>query len=82
MSKDKNEMLEALGELTSAVRAIAHGTVSAPGGLEGLAIAVAGPGLGDPLSDAVRDGLSDIASAISEGFDSLAAAVRGETEES
>lgn len=42
-----------LAELTAAVRAIAHGDVNAPGGLEGLAMAIAGTGLAQPLSSAL-----------------------------
>ena len=46
-----------------AVRAIAHGDARTPGGLEGLAMAIAGPGLERPLCEAVYA----LADAVREG---------------
>ena len=48
----------AIGRLTNAVRAIAHGDPTGPGGLEALAMAIAGPGLKRPLCEAVA-GIED-----------------------
>lgn len=46
---------ESLDHATKAIRAIAHGDVDGPGGLEGLAMAIAGEGMGDSLTRAIRE---------------------------
>jgi len=55
---DHDDLAGALSEIASSVRAIAHGGAEGPGGLEGLAMAIAGPHLRVPLSRAVTGGPS------------------------
>jgi len=61
--------------LSASTRAIAHGDVTGPGGLEGLAMAVAGEGMESPLSNAVgylsgavETAAQDVADAIQRAF--------------
>lgn len=65
-----------LGEsLVSAIRAIAHGPVTGPGGLEALAMTIADNPAGTSLAAAVSDGLSEIATALREGLSEVADAL-------
>lgn len=59
-------------ELSRAVRAIAHGDVNGPTGLEMLAIAVGGEGAKTSLAEVVRDGLHEVA----ESLHAVAEAIR------
>lgn len=54
----------AIMEHAKATRAIAHGDVHGMGGLEALAVAIAGKGLDLPLSTAVYDAASTISEAM------------------
>ncbi|REF30636.1 hypothetical protein [Calidifontibacter indicus] len=68
-----------LANLTAAVRAIAHGDANDPGGREALAMAVGYRGESSPtlagaiekagyeIAEAIRDGLDQLARAITEG---------------
>lgn len=75
---DPGVIAAALDNLAGAVRAIAHGDVSGPAGLEALTMALTGPGgeegnLARAISDAgisVKEGLESIAEAIREGHGS------------
>lgn len=66
---------DGLDSLASAVRAIAHGPASGPGGLEALAMSIAGAGDFDSnnLATAVRDGSDSIASALRAIADAIEA---------
>ena len=68
---DRHELEKALTPLTKAVRAIAHGTVDGPGGLEALAMAISGTNLAEPLAPAVRDA----GESIGDGLRAIAAAI-------
>lgn len=72
----EEEVLGSVGELTAALRAIAHGGIEGPGGLEALAVAVAGRGLERPLSVAVESALLAIADAVRDGLTEVADATR------
>lgn len=48
-------LAESIDEATKALRAIAHGDVHSPGGIEGLTMAIAGDGLRDSLVAAIRE---------------------------
>lgn len=57
-----------LGRLTSAVRSVAHGD-ERPGGLEGVAMALAGERIGAPVSEAlhgVQEAITRLASAVED----------------
>lgn len=54
---------EQFDQLVSSIRAIAHGDVHGPGGLEYLAMVLGESGDGS-VAEALRDGLGDIADAI------------------
>lgn len=59
-------------EHAKATRAIAHGDVSGPSGLEGLAMAIAGAGLGTPLAQSlsgIADSVSEIATVLEASND-------------
>jgi len=62
------QMEEKLDDLTSAIRAIAHGGVHSPGGLEGVAMALAD---GLPGQAGVGNGLLAVADAINRVADAL-----------
>lgn len=67
--------------LVSAVRAIAHGGVSGPTGLEMLAMAIAGVGLHEPLSASIEGAGLAVAEAlqsVATSIDNLAIAVRSD----
>lgn len=51
--------LDALPELTRAVRFISHGELQ-PAGLEGLAMAIAGDGIKDSLTGALREMIEEM----------------------
>jgi len=77
---DEHKLHMLLENLTLAVRSIAHGGREAPGGLEGLTMAISGEGNQSPLSseiggaaqtiadsnDRVADAISDLAKAVRE----------------
>jgi len=54
MDLDYDEIQEFISQITQAIRSIAHGTISGPGGLEGLGMAIAGDGLRLPLSESIN----------------------------
>lgn len=78
MNEKDREFIESIAaDLASSIRSVARGDEHAPGGLEGIGMALGGEG----LSGSVAGGLSEIADAISDHADAvreLAAAVKGE----
>jgi len=62
--------------VANAIRAIAHGDVHDIGGLEGLAVAIAGRGLQTPLAEAI-DGIASAILVHSASIDRLADALGG-----
>ena len=61
-------------EIADAIRSISHGDKHGPTGLEMLSMSISGDGNGSPLSEAVSEGLRDIAEAIREGLAAIAEA--------
>lgn len=66
--------VDELTAIASAVRAIAHGDVYAPGGLEALAMSISGPGFGHSLAESI----DNLAAVLDEGLTRLADAIAGQ----
>lgn len=73
-----DDAAEGLKELIAAIRSISHGDAYGATGLEALGMAISGAnGTGrNCLSDAVREGLSEIAEAQRQGLNEIAASIR------
>ena len=63
-----------LTELTTAVRAIAHGSISGPTGLEAVTMAIAGEG--HPGHDNLAQAVRDAGDAIAAGLQAIAEQMR------
>jgi len=84
MIADGSEVPESIEEvihnLTNAVYRLSFGGSAGPTGLEALGMSIAGPapgGHGIALSEAIRDGLLEIAEAQGNGLSDIADAIRG-----
>jgi hypothetical protein len=63
--------------IASAIRSISHGGTTGPEGLEMLSMSMSGEGSGTPVGPAIETGLGEIAEAVREGMAEIASAISG-----
>jgi hypothetical protein len=63
--------------IASAIRSISHGGTTGPEGLEMLSMSMSGEGTGTPVGPAIETGLGEIAEAVREGMSEIASAISG-----